>query len=39
MAKKEKDKQTKIEHNTQHRKLKRHKPHQKLGLMSGALEG
>ena len=40
MAKNEKDKQT-IVHMTQHRKLKnkQHKPHQKLGVISGAPEG
>ena len=37
MAKKEKDRQI-IVHKTQHRKLKtkQHKPHQKLGVISGA---
>ena len=40
MAKNEKDKQT-TAHMTQHRKLKnkQHKPHKKLGVISGALEG
>ena len=41
MAKNEKDKQTIIVHMTQHRKLKnkQHLSHQKLGVISGALEG
>ena len=41
MSKNKKDKQTKIVHMTQHRKLKdkQHEPHQKLGVISGAPGG